>query len=239
MRSACSSNGSKSTSQIQETSRPSAIASLSATTSVGGTPPLSSVRIASFAPAGFLISSMSTRRPSTSMRSKRPKAARNAASPSTISSSAVPRARQRLRRRERVVDVVEPRQRQPQPVLLRARDEVEARRLEPVQLDPARRHVELRAGVPARWAAVVAEMPDVGGGVGVRRAATQAVLRVGGVLQRRARYARVVDAVPDGAGRPAARSATSGSSATTTSAVSSGSSATASCHRSAMCSSSP
>ena len=35
-RSACSSRGSKSTSQIQETSRPSAIASLSATTSVRG-----------------------------------------------------------------------------------------------------------------------------------------------------------------------------------------------------------
>ena len=61
IRSARSSSGSKSTSQIHETSRPSAISSLSATTSVGGTPPSSSVRTASFAPAGFLISSSRTR----------------------------------------------------------------------------------------------------------------------------------------------------------------------------------
>ncbi len=47
--------------------------------------------------------------------------------------------------------------------------------------------------MPAVRAAVVAEMADVGGGVVVRRAAAQAVLRVGRVLERGARVARVVD----------------------------------------------
>ena len=53
--------------------------------------------------------------------------------------------------------------------------------------------VERRARVAAVRAAVVAEMPDVRGGVVVRRAAAEAVLRVGRVLQRRASDARVVE----------------------------------------------
>ena len=53
--------------------------------------------------------------------------------------------------------------------------------------------------MPARGAAVVAEMADVGGGVGVRRAAAEAVLRVGGVLERGTRLRRVVEAERDAA----------------------------------------
>ena len=56
-----------------------------------------------------------------------------------------------------------------------------------------------RAWSPRR-AAVVAEVADVGRGVVVRRAAADAVLRVGGVLQRRARDARVVEPERDAAG---------------------------------------
>ena len=47
---------------------------------------------------------------------------------------------------------------------------------------------------------VVAEMPDVGGCVDVGRPAAQAVLRVGRVLERRARLRGVVDAERDAAG---------------------------------------
>src|ERR1700751_73980 len=47
--------------------------------------------------------------------------------------------------------------------------------------------------VPTR-AVVVAEVPDVGGRVFVRGAATHAVLRVGRVLERRPRNARIVEA---------------------------------------------
>src|SRR5918999_604954 len=54
--------------------------SLSATTSTGGMP-VSSVRSASFAPAGFLISSMTIDLAPTEMRSKRPNAARKPSKP--------------------------------------------------------------------------------------------------------------------------------------------------------------
>ena len=68
-------SGSKSTSQIHETSRPSAISSFSATTTVLGGRPSTRVRTTSFAPAGFLTSSSSSCLPSTGIRSKRPNAA--------------------------------------------------------------------------------------------------------------------------------------------------------------------
>ena len=71
---ACSSSGSKSTSQIHDTSWPSAIASFSAMTSTGGTP-ISSVRTTSFAPAGFLMSRRTTDLPPAGIRSNRPNAA--------------------------------------------------------------------------------------------------------------------------------------------------------------------
>src|SRR5580765_6611585 len=66
--------GSKSTSQIQETSRPSAIASFNPITTTEGVPPSTIVRTASFAPAGFLISSIRRLRSPTAIRSKRPRA---------------------------------------------------------------------------------------------------------------------------------------------------------------------
>ena len=74
------------------------------------------------------------------------------------------------------------------------RGERERRAVEAVQLDLACDDVERRTRVAAVRAAVVAEMPDVRGGVVVRRAAAQAVLRVGRVLERRAGVARVVEA---------------------------------------------
>ena len=48
-------------------------------------------------------------------------------------------------------------------------------------------------GGAAGGAAVVAEMPNVRGGVLVRRAAAQAVLRIGGMLKSRTRDARIVE----------------------------------------------
>ena len=89
---ACSSSGSKSTSQIQETSWPSAIASFSAITSTGGTP-ISSVRTTSLAPAGFLMSSRTTDFPPVGIRSKRPNAALKRISPRRTPSSVAPIAR--------------------------------------------------------------------------------------------------------------------------------------------------
>ena len=55
-----------------------------------GGPPSTSVRIASFAPAGFFTRSMSTVLSPTTIRSKRPNAARNRESPSSTSSSDAP-----------------------------------------------------------------------------------------------------------------------------------------------------
>src|SRR4051794_24896213 len=57
--------------------------------------------------------------------------------------------------------------------------------VEPPQLDLTRDDVQWRPRMPAIRAAIVTEMPDVRGRIVVRRAAAQAVLRVGGVLQCR------------------------------------------------------
>src|SRR5512132_3919214 len=86
------SSGSQSTSQIHETSRPSAIASFSASTASLGAPPATSVRTASFAPAGFFTSSTSRRLSPIGIRSKRPNAAPKRSSPAAASSSVDPRA---------------------------------------------------------------------------------------------------------------------------------------------------
>ena len=67
------------------------------------------MRTASFAPAGFLISSISRRRSPTAIRSKRPNAALKRSSPATISSSDAPSAPRERGGGERVVDVVEAR----------------------------------------------------------------------------------------------------------------------------------
>jgi hypothetical protein len=86
----CGTSSSKSTSQIHDTSRPSAIRSFSATTSVLRAGSAASVRITSFAPAGFLISSTSAGRPSRSIRSPRPNAAENRPSPSATVAAGIP-----------------------------------------------------------------------------------------------------------------------------------------------------
>ena len=111
---------SKSASQIQETSRPSAMRSLSAIQR--SRPPSSpassfSVRRTSLAPAGFLISRIETGTPATSIVSTRPKAACISPRAVTIRSGATPRLRPGRHRREGVVDVVEAGQRQLQPEL--------------------------------------------------------------------------------------------------------------------------
>ena len=84
------------------------------------------------------------------------------------------------RRRERVVDVVEPGRRSSHSHAHRREREREARPVEPVERDAPRRDVEWRARMTAARAAVVAEMPDVGGCVHVRGAATDAVLESAG-----------------------------------------------------------
>ena len=126
--------------------------------------PSTSVRTASFAPAGFLISSISSARSPTAIRSKRPNAAAKPLEPAPRSRRATrPSASRERRRGDRVVDVVEPRQ----PQARRARvpsgvASVKATPVEPAQLDLARRDVERRPRVAAGRAAVVAEMADVG-----------------------------------------------------------------------------
>ena len=152
------------------------------------------------------------------MRSKRPNAPPKLSRPATISSSDAPSASAsdaaaaRCRRcRARAA-----RSRTRRVALRRRQQERDG--LEPVQLELTRRDVERRPCVPARGAAVVAEVADVGGRVLVRRPAADAPLRVRGVLEARPR-------VPAGrrARRPArparsrARSPTCGSSPFTTS----------------------
>ena len=96
---------------------------------------------------------------------------------------------------DRVVDVVEAGEAQPHaPRPARAVASVKRDAVEPVELDRARDDVERRPRVPAGRAAVVAEVADVRGGVVVRRPAADAVLRVGRVLERRPRRARIVEA---------------------------------------------
>src|SRR5439155_16401542 len=82
---------------------------------------------------------------------------------------------------ERVVDVVEPRQGQLDPSCSVWKRQRERRTLEAATLDRACDDVERGPRVAATRAAVVAEVADVRCRVDVRRAATDAVLRVGGV----------------------------------------------------------
>ena len=154
-----------------------------------GAPASTSVRTASFAPAGFLISSISSRRSPTAIRSKRPNAAEKRSSPATTSSSGSLERERERRRRERVVDVVEPRQREPDAAEPPRQLERERDAVEPVAARSSRAaNVERRPRVPAARAAVVAEVADVGGCVLVAASPqTHAVRRVGGVLERRPR----------------------------------------------------
>ncbi len=120
----------------------------------------------------------------------------------------VERRAERLRERrsgERVVDVVEARASASSTrARSRRRDEIERDPLEAVQLDRAGRDVERGPRVAAVRAAVVAEVPDVGGAVVIGRPAADAVLRVGRVLERRAGEARVVEAEDDECARASA-----------------------------------
>ena len=187
-----------------------------------------SVRTTSFAPAGFFTSSSSTRRSpivDALEASERRPAARSPVD--DLVGRGAERAGER-RGGERVVDVVEAGKRRSG----RARDPSGRTRSNDVASSPcsstvAGADLERRPRVPARGAAVVPEMPDVGGRVVVRRAAAEAVLRVGGVLERRAGLRGVVETEGDAARRSRARSPTCGSSALTTSVASAGSAPTA------------
>ncbi len=132
------------------------------------------------------------------MRSKRPNAAPNRSSPAVISSSDGPEGLRECGGADGVVDVVEPRQRQPDAGAAARRVELEGRAVEAVQLDLTRHDLQRRARVPARRAAVVAEMTDIGRGELVRATAADAVPRVRGVLERRPCLPRVVEPVGDG-----------------------------------------
>ena len=101
------------------------------------------------------------------------------------------------RRGEGVVDVVEAGHGKAHAGATRGGRERERDSVEPFGLDRARRDVERWPLVAADLAAVGAEVADVDGLVAVRMAAADAVLRVGGVRERRSRARRVVDAEPD------------------------------------------
>ena len=132
------------------------------------------------------------------MRSKRPNAAEKRSSPHCdVVEVGAERAGQGGRR-DRVVDVVQPRQAEGDAGVNRPASRAGTRRA------PAPRATTSRAATSSggrTWssarAAVVAEVADVGGGVVVRRPAADAVLRVGGVLQGRAGDARIVKAEGD------------------------------------------
>ena len=140
------------------------------------------------------------RRSPTSMRSKRPNAGRAAWSPvDDLVGRGAERAGERCRR-QRVVDVVEAGQRRSGPAACLPA----ATRSNEVASSPCNstdRAPSWSGGRPwpQRGAAVVAEMADVGGGVDVRRAAAEAVLRVGGVLERGAGLRGIVEAERDAA----------------------------------------
>ena len=96
------------------------------------------------------------------------------------------------RRRDGVVDVVEAGERELHAARLALQLQVEGDSVECAELDVARHDVQRRpCDVPVR-AAVVTEVADVRRGVLERLTAAQAVLRVGGVLERGPRDARVV-----------------------------------------------
>ena len=195
-RPACSSSGSKSTSQIQETSCPSAIASLSAIDQHWGDADLERAHDL-VRSRGVLDEQQHDRLP----------AGRDPLEPSERRTEAREARADVLERRSDgkrqrggrggVVDVVEPRQREldldrSPGVRSRKRDECSPRSSISVATTSS----------SGRWwsqrrAAVVAQVPDVDRRVLVRSAAAHAVLRVGGVLQRGSRLPRVVEAEPE------------------------------------------
>ena len=143
------SRSSKSASQTQEMSRPSAIRSLSAIQRSIPSPASSlSVRRTSFAPAGFLISRIETGLPATSIVSTRPNTARISASPAADRVQPDAQLERRGDRRQGVVDVVEAGQRQPQAELARGRRDLDARAGHALELDRGRGDLGLGPRAP-------------------------------------------------------------------------------------------
>ncbi len=196
-RSRPSKSGSKSTSQIQDTSRPSAIASFKAMTASRGGPPATSVRTASLAPAGFLIRST---RSALVADLDALEAAESGAEALEPCLDLVQRRAERDRERggrDRVVDVVEAGQPQADAASRLARDQIERHALQAVELDVAGGHVERGSLMPAVVAVVVAEVADVGSGVPVRPAAHETPLGVRGVREARGAVPGIVEAEND------------------------------------------
>ena len=131
------------------------------------------------------------------MRSKRPNAAEKRSSPAAIVVEPHAERAGEGRCRHGVVDVVEPRQAELDPARAFRRVEPEGGALQPLQVDVPCRYLQRRPLVVAARAAVVPEVADVRGRVDVRRAAADAVLRVGRVLQGRAGDTRVVETEGD------------------------------------------
>ena len=182
------SSGSKSTSQIHETSLPSAIASFSATSSSEGAPPCQQrvddlVRTRRVLDQQHEDRLVARRDPLEAAEGgaeplERRRGSRRATRRGTWASGGCP---------ERVVDVVEAGKRQPEAGRRpRASRAGTRRRRSPSSSISRRAHMERRPSVAAGRAAVVAEMADVRGRELVRLPAADAVARVGSVLERAA-----------------------------------------------------
>ena len=200
-------SSSKSASQIQETSRPSAMRSFSASqrSMPAAAPSLSSasVRSTSFAPAGFLISRIETGLPVHLDRLDAAEDGGHPLEPGADQLQGDAGAQRRRDRRERVVDVVEAGEGELQLQLaLRGADAQRGPR-HAAQLDLGGGDVGRRAVRLAARALVVAEVTDERPLVGVGGAAAAAVLRVVGVLEPGEGLARVLDAEVGDARSPA------------------------------------
>ena len=189
---------SKSASQTQETSRPSAIRSLRAIhrsrpSACSRAASSRSVRSTSLAPAGFLISRIETGVPATSIVSTRPNAACTDASAPTALLERDAQAQRGRQRGQRVVDVVEAGKRELELRLALRGPQARPRPGHAAELDLRGREVGLGAVGPAVGAAVVAEVADEGPLVRVGVAAAPAVLRVVRVLELGQGLGRVLD----------------------------------------------
>ncbi len=151
------------------------------------------VRRTSLAPAGFLIRRMESDPEPTGIVSTRPNAAAPSASPERMQSRIDAEPPGGGDRAQRVVDVVEARQRQLDAQIAPRRVRPEGGSLDAVQLDIGRVDVgggAVRAAVRAR---VMAEMADERPLVAIGGAAAPAVLGVEGVLELRNRLRRILD----------------------------------------------
>ena len=151
------------------------------------------MRRTSLAPAGFLISRIETGLPSTGDRLDPPEGRLDRGQRADRGLGVDPEAQRGGERGERVVDVVEPGQRQLELELAGRRDDPRARPAHAEQLDLGRRDLGRRPVGAAVGAAVVAEVADEGALVGVRVPAAPAVLGVVGVLELGQGLRRVLD----------------------------------------------